>query len=101
MKFTPLGGRVLVQPHAADDKSEGGIIIPDAAKDHPMTGEVAAVGLGHFTDSGHFMDPEVEVGDIVMFNRHSGIVVGIEDVMYQVMFESEIFGIFNDQLSEE
>ena len=92
-KIQPLGDRVLVEPLEAEDKTSGGIIIPDTAKEKQQRGKVVAVGKGRVTEEGKVTPLEVKAGDLVLFGRYSGseIKVGAND--YLIIKEDDILGI--------
>ncbi len=89
----PLGDRVIVKPAAAEEKTKGGIILPDTAKEKPVIGEVVAVGPGKVTDDGKKVVPEVKVGDKVLYGKYSGTEVTVEGEEYLIMREADIFAI--------
>lgn len=93
MNLKPLHDRVVIKPTEAEQTSAGGIVIPDHAKEKPITGDVVAVGTGRRTADGTLIAMTVKVGDRVMFGKHSGqqIKVGGEDLT--VLKEEEIFAI--------
>lgn len=93
MKIKPLADRVVIKPSPADEKTKGGIILPDTAKEKPVIGEVVAVGPGKVTDNGKTVTPEVNVGDKVLYGKYSGTEVTIEGDEYLIMRESDIFAI--------
>ncbi len=93
MKMKPLADRVVIKPSPADEKTKGGIIVPDTAKEKPVVGEVVAVGPGKVTDDGKAIPPEVKVGDRVLYGKYSGTEVTIEGDEYLIMRESDIFAI--------
>lgn len=93
MKFRPLHDRVLVRRLDSDEKTAGGIIIPDTAQEKPMEGEVVAVGTGHINDNGDVRPLDVKAGDHVLFNKWSGTEVNIGGEDLLVMKESDIMGI--------
>ena len=93
MKFRPLGDRVLISRIAAEEKTAGGIIIPDTAKEKPMEGEVIAVGNGARDEDGKFIKPEVSVGDKVLFGKWNGTEIKLDGEELVIMKESEIMGI--------
>ena len=93
MKFRPLHDRVLIKVLDSDEKTAGGIIIPDTAKEKPQEGEVVAVGPGAKTESGKTLSMDVKVGDIVLFGKWSGTDIKIEGKEYSIMKESDIMGI--------
>ncbi|WP_420347050.1 co-chaperone GroES [Pelagibius sp.] len=93
MKFRPLHDRVAVRRVDEEEKTAGGIIIPDTAKEKPSQGEVIAVGPGARNDKGELIAPDVKVGDLVLFGKWSGteVKVGGEDLL--IMKESDIMGV--------
>ena len=93
MKLKPLHDRVLVEPLGAEEKTKGGIIIPDTAKEKPMEGKVVAVGGGAKTDDGKVMKMDVKKGDRVLYGKWSGTEVKIDGKDYLIMKESDIMGI--------
>jgi chaperonin GroES len=93
MKFRPLGDRVVVRRLAEDQKTPGGIIIPETAQEKPQEGEVISVGPGAFDDSGKRVIPEVKAGDIVLFGKWSGTEVKVDGAELLIMKESDIIGI--------
>ena len=92
MNFRPLHDRVLVQPLDGEEKTAGGIIIPDTAKEKPSEGKIIAVGPGAKTEDGKILPMEVKVGDLVLFGKWSGTEVKIDGVEYSIMKESDIMG---------
>lgn len=93
MKFRPLHDRVLVRRLDSDEKTAGGIIIPDAAQEKPMEGQVVSVGTGLINDNGDVRPLDVKAGDIILFNKWSGTEVNIDGEELLVMKESDIMGI--------
>ena len=93
MKFRPLHDRVLIKVIDREEKTSGGIIIPDTAKEKPQEGEVVAVGPGAKTEDGKSSPMYVTVGDIVLFGKWSGTEVKINGTEYSIMKESDIMGI--------
>ena len=93
MKFRPLHDRVLIEILDGEEKTSGGIIIPDTAKEKPQEGEVVAVGPGARTEDGKITPMDVKVGDIVLFGKWSGTEVKIDSKEYSIMKESDIMGI--------
>ena len=93
MKFRPLHDRIAVKRIEEDEKTQGGIIIPDTAKEKPMQGEVIAVGSGARNENGQVQPLEVKVGDKVLFGKWSGSEVKIDNDDYLIMKESDIMGI--------
>ena len=93
MKFRPLHDRVVVRRLESDEKSAGGIIIPDSAKEKPMEGEVIAVGSGTRNDKGDLVALDVKAGDTVLFGKWSGTEVKIDGQDLLIIKESDIMGI--------
>ena len=93
MKFKPLHDRVLIEVLDSSEKTAGGIIIPDTAKEKPQEGEVVAVGPGSKNESGKLTPMDVKIGDIVLFGKWSGTEVKIDGKEYSIMKESDIMGI--------
>ena len=93
MKFRPLHDRVLLRRVDLDEKTAGGIIIPDSAQEKPMEGEIVAVGSGHRDEHGKVVPLDVQAGDRVVFSKWSGTEVTIEGEELLVMKESDIIGV--------
>ena len=93
MKFRPLHDRVVVKRIDAEEKTAGGIIIPDTAKEKPSQGEVIAVGPGGRDEKGERVALDVKAGDIVLFGKWSGTEVKIDGTEYLIMKESDIMGV--------
>ncbi|MDH3231505.1 MAG: co-chaperone GroES [Alphaproteobacteria bacterium] len=93
MKFRPLHDRVLVRRVAEEEKTAGGIIIPDTAKEKPMEGEVVAVGSGARTEKGEIVPMDVKAGDRILFGKWSGTEVKMDGEELLIMKESDIMGI--------
>lgn len=93
MKMKPLADRVVVKPSQAEEKTKGGIIVPDTAKEKPVWGEVIAVGPGRIGDDGKTITPEVKVGDKVLYGKYSGTEVTVDGEELLIMRESDIFAI--------
>ena len=93
MKFRPLHDRVVVRRINAEEKTAGGIIIPDTAKEKPMQGEIVAVGPGGRDESGKLVPLDVKPGDTVLFGKWSGTEVKIDGEDLIIMKESDILGI--------
>jgi chaperonin GroES len=93
MKFRPLHDRVVIRRIEEDEKTAGGIIIPDTAKEKPSQGEVIAVGPGARNDKGEIVAPDVKAGDVVLFGKWSGTEVKIDGQELLIMKESDIMGV--------
>jgi chaperonin GroES len=93
MNFTPLHDRVLVRRVESEEKTKGGLIIPDSAKEKPQEGEVVACGEGARKDSGDLIPMGVKAGDKILFGKWSGTEVKIDDEDLLIMKESDILGI--------
>jgi len=96
MAFRPLHDRVVVKRIDAEEKTAGGIIIPDTAKEKPSQGEVIAVGPGARDESGKLVPLDVQVGDRVLFGKWSGTEVKIDGQELLIMKESDIMGVLTD-----
>jgi chaperonin GroES len=93
MKFRPLGDRVVLRRLKEDQKTAGGIIIPDTVKEKPQEGEVISVGPGAFDESGKRVVPELKPGDLVLFGKWSGSEVKIDGEELLIMKESDVLGV--------
>ena len=93
MKIRPLQDRLVVKRLAEEEKTKGGIIIPDAAKEKPIEGEVIAVGSGKFTEDGKQRPLDVKKGDRVLFGKYSGTEIKVDGVEHLILREEEILGI--------
>lgn len=93
MNLKPLGDRVIVKPMEAEEKTKGGIILPDTAKEKPIEGTIVAVGPGKVSDDGKVIKMEVKAGDKVLYGKYSGTEVTVDGVEYLIMRESDIFAI--------
>ncbi|HLF20152.1 MAG TPA: co-chaperone GroES [Bacteroidota bacterium] len=93
MKIKPLADRVVVKPAQAEERTKGGIIVPDTAKEKPVWGEVVAVGPGRVTEDGKSIPMEVKNGDKVLYGKYSGTEVTLDSEELLIMRESDIFAI--------
>ncbi len=93
MKLRPLGDRILVKRIKEEEKTKGGIIIPDTAKEKPQEGKVVAVGKGKVADDGKLITPEVKAGDKILFGKYSGSEIKLEGDDLIVLREDDILGI--------
>lgn len=93
MKIKPLSDRVVVKPAPPDDKVQGGIIIPDTAKEKPQKGKIVAVGPGKASDAGKIIPMSIKVGDTVLYGKYSGTEVTIDNEDYLIVRESDILAI--------
>ena len=96
-KFRPLHDRVLVRRVTAEEKSAGGIIIPDTAKEKPQEGEVVAVGAGARNEQGQIVALDVKAGDRILFGKWSGTEVKLDGEELLIMKESDIMGVIEAQ----
>jgi chaperonin GroES len=101
MKFRPLHDRVVVKRIEAEEKSAGGIIIPDTAKEKPSQGEVLSVGPGGRDESGKLIPIDVKEGDRVLFGKWSGTEVKIDGEELLIMKEADIMGIIDEPISKK
>ena len=93
LKIKPLADRVVVKPMEAEEKTKGGIILPDTAKEKPVEGTIVATGPGKKSDDGKLMEMEVKVGNKVLYGKYSVTEVTIDGEEYLIMRESDIFAI--------
>ncbi|OCC16428.1 Heat shock protein 60 family co-chaperone GroES [Dissulfuribacter thermophilus] len=96
MKIRPLHDRILVQRLEEEEKTKGGIIIPDTAKEKPIEGKVIAVGNGKVLENGEVRPLEVKVGDRVLFGKYAGTDIKIEGEEYLIMREDDILGVIEE-----
>jgi chaperonin GroES len=101
MKFRPLHDRVVVRRLNAEEKTAGGIIIPDTVKEKPMEGEVVAVGPGARNDQGQIIELDVKAGDRILFGKWSGTEVKLDGEELLIMKESDIMGIVEGAASHK
>ena len=101
MKFRPLHDRVLIRRSAEEERTAGGIIIPDTAKEKPMEGEIVSVGPGARNEKGELIAPEVKSGDRVLFGKYAGtdVTIGGEDLV--IIKESDVMGIIEGKASKQ
>lgn len=96
MKIKPIGDRVLVKQLEPEEKSKGGIILPDTAKEKPKEGKVKAVGTGKILENGKIQPLNVKAGDHILFSSYAGTEVRIDDEEYLIMKEEDILAIISD-----
>ncbi len=101
LKFRPLHDRVVVKRITAENKSAGGIIIPDTAQEKPSQGEIIAVGPGGRDEAGKLIPIDLKKGDRVLFGKWSGTEVKIEGVEYLIMKESDIMGVIEQTVARK
>jgi chaperonin GroES len=89
----PLADRVVVKALSGEEKTRGGIVLPDTAKDKPQEGEVMAVGTGKVLENGTKLAPEVKVGDRIIFSKYSGTEIKLDGEEYLILRESDILAI--------
>ncbi len=93
MKIRPLQDRIIVKRLESEEKTKGGIIIPDSAQEKPMEGKVIEVGNGKLNDDGKRIAPDVKSGDIVLFSKYAGTEVKIDSEEHLIMREDDILGV--------
>jgi chaperonin GroES len=93
MKIRPLGDRILVKRIKEEEKTKGGIIIPDAAKEKPQEAKVVAVGKGKMTDEGKLVAPDVKAGDKILFGKYTGSEVKLDGEDHLILREDDILGV--------
>jgi chaperonin GroES len=93
LNIKPLGDRIVVKPMEAEEKTKGGIILPDTVQEKPVEGTIVAAGPGRKSDDGKIVEMEVKVGEKILYGKYSGTEVTIEGEEYLIMRESDIFAI--------
>ena len=93
LNIKPLGDRIVIKPMEAEEKTKGGIILPDTVKEKPVEGTIVAAGPGRKSDDGKTVEMEVKVGEKILYGKYSGTEVTIEGEEYLIMRESDIFAI--------
>src|SRR5271170_7439935 len=93
LKIRPLGDRILVRRIQEEEKTKGGIIIPDTAKEKPQEGKVVAVGKGKMTEEGKLLVPDVKAGDKILFGKYAGSEVKLEGEEHLILREDDILGV--------
>ena len=93
MKFRPLYDRILVERVESEEKTKGGIIVPDTAKEKPQQGKIIAVGQGKRLENGKLIPLEVKAGDTILFGKYSGSEIKIEGNEYLIMKEDDVLGL--------
>jgi len=93
MKLRPLDDRIVVRPEEAEEKTAGGIVLPDTAKEKPLMGKVISVGPGKLLDNGNRVEVAVKKNDTVLFGKYGGNDIKIDGVEYKILRESDILGI--------
>lgn len=93
MKITPLGDKIVVKRLEAEEKTKGGIVLPDTAKEKPQRGKVIAVGDGRLLDSGERAKPSVKKGDEIVFTSYAGTEIKVGGDEYLIMGESEVLAV--------
>ena len=96
MNIKPLGDRVVIKPVAAEEKTKGGIYLPDTAKEKPVVGEVVAVGPGRKADDGKVVSLDLRIGDRVLYGKYSGTETSFDGQDYLIMRESDIFAVLQN-----
>ena len=93
MKIQPLADRIMVKVLEAREKTKGGIVLPDTAKEKPQEAEVIAVGKGKISDDGKLIPPEVKAGDKILFGKYSGTEITVDENDYLILKEEDILAI--------
>ncbi|NLG68532.1 MAG: co-chaperone GroES [Firmicutes bacterium] len=96
-EIRPLGDRVLVKPIEQEERTKGGIVLPDTAKEKPQMGEVIAVGTGRLLENGQRVPLEVKVGDRIIYAKYGGTEVKLDGVEYLILRESDILAVHNEK----
>ncbi len=97
LKLRPLGDRIVVEPLEAVEKTKGGIILPDTAKEKPQEGKVVAAGKGKTDENGKLVAMEVKVGDKILYGKYAGTEVTIDNVEYMILREEDVLAVVEDK----
>jgi len=97
LKLRPLGDRIVVEPLAAEEKTKGGIILPDTAKEKPQEGKIVAVGKGKLDESGKPVAMEVKVGDKILYGKYAGTEITIDNVEYMILREEDVLAVVDEK----
>ncbi|HNS31518.1 MAG TPA: co-chaperone GroES [bacterium] len=97
LKLRPLGDRLVVEPLEAVEKTKGGIILPDTAKEKPQEGKVVAVGKGKTDENGKPMAMEVKVGDKILYGKYAGTEITIDNVEYMILREEDVLAVVDEK----
>ncbi|CAG0955624.1 10 kDa chaperonin [Planctomycetaceae bacterium] len=89
-KFRPLDDNIVIKPADAEEKSAGGILLPDAAKEKPIKGKVVAIGPGRTLKNGKRLEPSVKIGDVVLYGKYAGNDIKIDGVEHKIVREAEL-----------
>jgi chaperonin GroES len=93
MKLRPLGDRIVVEPLEAEEKTKGGIILPDTAKEKPQEGKVVAIGKGKIDENGKPLPMEVKMGDKILYGKYAGTEITVEGKEYMILKEEDILAV--------
>ena len=93
LNIKPLGDRVVVKPLEAEDKTKGGIILPDTAKEKPQEGKIVAIGKGKIDENGKSVSMEVKMGDKILYGKYSGTEITIDKEQYIILKEEDILAV--------
>jgi chaperonin GroES len=96
LKIKPLGDRIVVEPLEAIEKTKGGIILPDTAKEKPQEGKIVAVGKGRTDEKGKAIEMEVKVGDKILYGKYAGTEITVDNVEYMILREEDVLAIIED-----
>ena len=96
MNFKPLYDRVLVERIAQEERTSGGIIIPDSAQEKPLQGQVLAVGVGKLNDDGSIRPTDIKVGDVVLFGKYAGTEIKIDGSDRTILREDDVLGVVEE-----
>lgn len=97
MKLRPLGDRLVVEPLEAEEKTKGGIILPDTAKEKPQEGKVVASGKGKLDENGKTVAMEVKVGDKILYGKYSGTEITVEGKEYMILREEDVLAVVDEK----
>jgi chaperonin GroES len=99
MKLQPLNDRIILEPAPLEEKTQGGILLPDTAKEKPQKGKVVAIGPGKKLDNGQLVPVDVKVGDIVLYGKYSGAEVTVEGTQYIILRAEDVLAVLETELA--
>ncbi len=97
MKLRPLGDRIVVEPLETEEKTKGGIILPDTAKEKPQEGKIVAIGKGKLDENGKPVAMEVKVGDKVLYGKYAGTEITIDGKKYMILKEEDVLAVVDEK----
>jgi chaperonin GroES len=97
LKLKPLGDRIVVEPLEAEEKTKGGIILPDTAKEKPQEGKVVAIGKGKLDENGKPLPMEIKVGDKILYGKYAGTEITVDGKEYMILKEEDVLAVVDEK----